>query len=495
MTALAPRRSAGSSAPRRSAVAIALAAVLALAGCNGDSQTGDPAQPPPASALPPCPVGALASATETVDVLLWYQLNGKPKDVLEAQVAKYNASHPKVRVRAESEGANYDELLDAYKRGIPSRQLPDIAMMEETATRYLVDSGTVVAAQKCFEADNLSTDGFNQAAVNYYEVGGVLYPGSASLSDLVTYYNKSHLRRAGLDPDKPPATLAEVRSYAERIRAAGVAQRPITLKLAPWFIETQLTGAHQELVDNSNGHGDGRTTKAMFETDTSRTIYRWIQDMVRDGLLNPKPDTPGQFDHLFAMADQSASMTIETSTAATTIAAYFQGDRSAAEDAGVSGSTNLTREDVGVGPVFGVTAPGKSQIGGNALFMTNTATDAEQAASWDFIKWWNQPEQQKIWHTQGSYLPFLTATAQDPEVQAFWRDDFAGQMLKVAYDELATGIDPAFSGPAIGPFRETRDAIRESLDRVALNNEPADESLRQAVSDVDRVLATYNEGL
>jgi sn-glycerol 3-phosphate transport system substrate-binding protein len=428
-------------------------------------------------------------------VLLWYQLNGKTKDTLVSQIDRYNASQTKVHVRAELQGGDYDELFDAYKRGIPTRQLPDVVVMDETATRYLVDSGTVLAAQKCFEADGLSTADFNAAALNYYKVGGVLYPASASLSDIVTYYNKTQFRRAGLDPDKPPATLAEVRTYAEKLKAAGVTDRPVVMKLAPWFVETQLSGAHQALVDNDNGHGPGRTEKAAFDAEPTRQIYAWVRDMVRDGLLNPKADTPAQFDHLLAMANQSASITLETSTAAATIAAYLGGDTKVAQDANVNVTTNLTRADVGVGPVFGVSAPGRAQIGGNAFYITNTGGDAKQAAAWDFLKWWNRPEQQKVWHMEGSYLPFLGTTAKDPQVQAFWRDEFAGQMLKVAYDELATGMDPTFAGPAIGPYRETRDIVRRSLDRVGLAGDDPGAALGQAVTEVDAALKSYNEGL
>jgi sn-glycerol 3-phosphate transport system substrate-binding protein len=491
MTAIAPRF-------RRSRwVGIALVGAV-LAGCSGGGQAGTDgggANPPSAAELPDCPVDALKDATAPVEVLMWYQLNGKVKDVLLSQIDKYNASQSKVKVRAESQGSDYDELFDAYKRGIPTKALPDIVVTDETATRFLVDSGTVIAAQKCYEADHLSTDGFNQAAINYYKVGGVLYPGTASLSDLVTYYNKAQFTRAGLDPNKPPQTLDEVRRYAEVIKQKGIVDKPVTMKLASWFLETQLTGAHQSVVNNDNGHGPGRTEKATFDTDTARKIYDWVKQMTADGLLNGKADSPGQFEHLLAMSQQSASMTIETSTAVTTISAVLGGDTSVAREAGVNATTNLTKDDVGVGPVFGVTAGGKAQIGGNAWYITNAHAPAQQAGAWDLIKWWNQAPQQKVWHMEGSYLPFLNSVAQDPEVQAFWRDTFSGQMLKVAYDELATGIDPTFGGPAIGPYQQTRNILRSSLDRAALPGSNPDAIVKQAVTETDAALKTYNEGL
>jgi sn-glycerol 3-phosphate transport system substrate-binding protein len=478
-------------------VGVALAGALALAGC---SSSGDNAGSTSTSGLPSCPVTAINDAQGPVDVLVWYQLSGKTKDSLLAQIDKYNRSQSKVRVRAESQGASYEELFDAYKRGLPTGQLPDIAVMEETATRFMVDSGTVLPAQSCFEAEKLSTDGFNQAAVNYYKVGGVLYPASASLSDIVTYYNKAHFRRAGL-PDKAPETLEEVRAYAQKLKDAGVTDKPVVLKLAPWFLETQLTGSHQAVVDNDNGHGSGQTTKATFDTDVTRKIFTWVQAMIRDGLLNPKPDTPGQFDHFVAMAQTTASITVETSTAAPTIAAFLSGDTAVGTDVGTGASTTLTKADVGVGPVFGVNGAGKAQIGGNAFYIVDRSKAlkksmaAEQSASWDFLKWWNQPDQQRDWHIQGGYLPFLSSAAQLPEVQAFWTDDTAGKILKVAWDELSKGMDPTFAGPHIGPFAQTREVLRASLDSVAFAKGEPGAAVTDAVPQVDAALKAYNEGL
>jgi sn-glycerol 3-phosphate transport system substrate-binding protein len=471
---------------------IALAGALALAGCGSSDE---PTAGPTTAGLPPCPLQALNDAPGPVEIVMWYQLSGKAHDVLLSQVDKYNRSQSKVRVRAEQQGASYEELFDAYKRGIPTKELPNIAAMEETTTQFMVDSKTVLPAQSCFEAEKLGTEPYNQAAVKYYTVNGVFYPASASLSDLITYYNRSHFTKAGLDPDKPPTTLEEVRTAAQKIKAAGIADKPLVMKLAPWFVETELTGDKQPMVDNDNGHGAGQTSKATFNTDVTRRIYTWTQEMIRDGLMNPKPDTPGQFDHYGAMAQSTASMTIETSTAATTIAAFLSGDTEVGNEVGAGSTTRLTKADVGAAPVFGVKRAGAAQVGGNAFFMTNTGTDDKQAASWDFLKWWNQPEQQKVWHMEGSYLPFLTSTTDLPEVKEFWANDTAGKILKVAWEELSTGIDPQFPGALIGPFRETRDIMRQSLDNVAFAGGDPTAAVTQAVTETDKAIADYNTGL
>ena len=102
------------------------------------------------------------------------------------------------------------------------------------------------------------------------------------------------------------------------------------------------------------------------------------------------------------MASQKASITMETSTAATTIESFLGGDTSVSTGIGDTAAIDTSALDIGAAPVFGVDAAGKAQIGGNGFFITTTGTDAQKAAAWDFLKWWNEEPQQVQWHVEGS---------------------------------------------------------------------------------------------
>jgi sn-glycerol 3-phosphate transport system substrate-binding protein len=476
---------------RRWLVAPALSLALVAAACGGGSSAG---KKDDAAALPPCPVKALDSATGTTDIVLWYQISGKAAQTLEKMVDEYNASQTKVKVRAELQGASYEELLRKYEQAIPTNALPNIIVAEDTATQFLVDSGTVIPAQSCFDADGLSTAGFNQAAVNHFTTKGALWPGTASISDLLTYYNKNHLRRAGLDPNVAPQTLADVRSMAEKIKAANIGvDTPVVLRMDSWLVETQLTGSKQPLVNNDNGYGSGQTTEALFDTDQTTQIFDWIAGMEKDGLLTATQATDGNFDHYLAMAGQKASITMETSTAATTIESYLGGDKSVATGLGTGTNIDTSGLDVGAAPVFGVDAAGKAQIGGNGFFMTAPGTDVQKAAAWDFLKWWNQEPQQVQWHVEGSYLPFLTSAASDPAVQTFWDTTLSGSYLKIAYQELTQNIDPNFTGALIGPYDKFRVSMRNALASVAFQKGDPATAIATAKDETDAALTQYND--
>lgn len=473
------------------APAVALSFALLGAACSGGSSGngGEDA----AADLPPCPVEALSTATGTTDIVVWYQLNGKAAQTLEAMVEEYNASQSKVKVRAELQGASYEELLRKYEQAIPTNALPNIIVAEDTATQFLIDSGTVLQAQKCFDADGLDTDGFVPAAVNHFTSKGGIWPGTASVSDLLTYYNKNHFRRAGLDPNVAPQTLADVRTMAETIKAAGITDTPVVLRMDSWFPETQLTGSRQPLVDNDNGFGDGTTTEALFDTETTTQLFEWVQSMVADGLLLPTQATDGNVDHYLAMASQRGSITMETSTAATTIESFLGGDTSVSTGISDSAAIDTSALDIGAAPVFGVDAAGKAQIGGNGFFITTTGTDAQKAAAWDLIKWWNQEPQQVQWHVEGSYLPFLSSVASSPEVQTFWSTTLSGSFLKVAYEEFTTGVDPNFTGALIGPYDKFRVAMRNALAQVAFQGGDPATAIATAKDETDEAITQYND--
>jgi len=485
----------------RRLTAMLFAAALLAAGCassstdgggdaggsNGTAEDGSTI----AADLPPCPVEALAGAASPVDVRVWYALGGKTEETLKAQVAAYNASQSKVVVQAENQGPAYEELLRKFESGIPSNDLPDLIVSEDTSTQFMVDSGTVLPAQSCLDAEGMSTDGYVQTAVDHYSVDGALYPASANLSNILTYYNKNHFRRASLDPEKAPTTLAEVRTMAETIKAAGIADKPVIIKLDSWLIETQLTGDKVAMVDNENGFGTGETTQGVFDNAQTTELFSWLRDMKNDGLLQPVPATENQAGHYLAMANQTASITIETSTAATSVKAFLGGDT---DIGGIdAGPVDLAALDFGAGEVFGVTGPGKAQIGGGVWFMTNTNPDVNQSASWAFMKWWNEVDQQVTWNLEGSYLPFVTATVEDPRVKTYWEDDLAGRWLAIAYEQMVDGVNPDFTGPRIGPYDKFRTAMRNGMDSLVFENTDPAAAVATANEETTAAIAEYND--
>lgn len=440
-----------------------------------------------------CPVGALNNVEGTVDVTLWHSYVGLTEQTLRLLADNYNAAQDKVHIDVQSQGVGYEELQRKYEQAIPSNDLPGIAIMEDTNTQLLADSGTVLPAGECAAADGYTDfDGFVPVGIDYYSVDDVLLPGSLNMATALLYYNRDHFEAAGLDPDDPPQTLEELIDAARAIKEAGIVDQPFVFNLQPWMVEFWLTGAHGPLVDNNNGRDIGGAEHSAFDNPTTHRLFELLDQMNDEGLLNAVPGTEGQVDHYFAMGLGSASMTVETSTAVTTINAVLEGTASG-EDLGL-GDVDLPEIDINLdaSEFPGLDAPSQGQVGGGVWYITSTTPPEVQAGAWDFMKYVNRPENQNLWHIEGSYLPARTDAPEDPEIQAYWNDTRPGRWLSRAYD-LLLDLDPEFPGPLIGPYRQVRDAVGTALDQMMFDDRSPDQVIAEADDAINAAIAHYND--
>jgi len=472
-------------------LALAAASAVVAVACSGGSGTSTTADTT-ATDLPECPVHALDGVTTPVELVVWHTQQAKPLTTLQALADKYNASQSKVKVRLDAQGTSYTELMRKFQSAVPSKQLPGLVLFDDTATQTLADSKVVMPAQSCINADNYDMSDFLQVARNYYTIKNVLWPVSANLGNVLLYYNKGQFAKAGLDPNKPPQTLAEVRDAAQQIKdKAGVAQ-PLVQEMSSWKTEFWMTGAHSSLVGNDNGRGSGQTDGATISQNPQLlALWQWFTQMKQDGLMQPIPATEGQINQYLAMANQQASMLVDSSSAATSVESFLKGEGTGI--AGVDQAQSDNKLDIGASVFPGVdgAAGNKTQMGGGAWYMTNTGSPQVQAAAWDFSKFMNTPENQAQMLIGGSYLPYRNAAADLPESQAFFTSSLSGKWLKIAYDQVKA-IDPAFPGPLIGPYDEFRKAIGQAQDEMMFNGKDPQAALDEAQAAVDTAIQRYN---
>lgn len=444
--------------------------------------------------LPDCPVATLAKTKGPIHITLWYGgLAGKTQSTMKDIVDSFNQSQSQVVVDAQNQGQSYDEVLQKYRGAVSTKQLPSIAYLENTSLRVMVDSGTAVPAEACMKADKFDTSVIAPTIRSYYSINGVQWPGYANVSEPVLYYNKALFTKAGLDPDKPPKNLDDLRVAAVKLKAAGV-KAPLALSLKRWFVESWLTGAGIDVVNQGNGR-DGLPDKANLANPTTLKILEWMKKMQADGLMQPIPNTPGNIDQYTSLLDNSA-MTIETSAASTTIKAFLKGDITGKDIGAGDIKVDPTKLAAADGPYPGVKEPGKVSVGGGAFFLVdpkaNTKSPVTLAASWTFLKFMLQKQQVLKWHLQGSYLPIVKGVDDDPQVTSFWKDQVDGKMLKVAWTQLQS-VDPKHPGPLIGSYTDYGKAVEGMLDAVMFKGTDPTKAMNTAQTELDRVLKQYKD--
>ena len=459
---------------RRPTRSIAAAAVLsiALAACGGGGSSSDGG-----GAGAPCPVDALESADGPVQITFWHAMTRANEEALVRLTDQFNDSQSKIEVTLVNQ-TGYKESLQKFRAGLTSGDLPNIVQIEDTGTQQMIDTQAILPAQSCIDASDYDTSDFIQRVTDYYTVEGDLYPMPFNVSNPILYFDKNGFRAAGLDPEDPPSTLAEVRAASEKLQGVGY-KYGWGLKLDPWYLEQWSAKAGKLYANNDNGRAE-RATEVVFDNPTGVEIFTWMQSMVDDGLaVTNSASGSNSFNNLLGIRSKDVGMTIDSSAALGTIEQVL----SSGEGGGV---------EVGVGPMPGPSGNGGVLVGGAALYLVRKGSSpAQQAASFEFAKWLNSPAVQADWSASTGYVPTRRSAVDEPVLAEKWQ---RSPNFRVAYDQLVSGPDNlATAGPVIGAYQAVRDAVLIAQEKMFTEGLAPAKAIAEAKRGADAAMLEYNQ--
>ncbi|GAA0546897.1 extracellular solute-binding protein [Halorubrum ejinorense] len=383
----------------------------------------------------------------------WHAFGGRKARLIDEFAAEFAAETDGIAVRPSSKGSYrgvFEATLAAADRGDP----PAIAHLYEIGTQRALDSGAFTPVERLLDADapvgsgagsaqppgsDFSPDDLLGPVANYYRTDGVLHSMPFNASTPVLYYDRAAFERAGLDPDDPPETFAEVRRCAERLVETGATETGITFATYSWFVEQWFAEAGEPLVDADNGRA-GTPTESRFDGPGGERIYRWIADMAADGLYHdPGIEARGQAREAFHEGE--AGMLIGSTSSMVDVR------EGAAFPVGV-GYFPVADERHGV------------VVGGGSLWVADGASTAEQRAAAAFLGWLAAPERQARWHRETGYFPVHDG-AIDRLDREGWFDENPG--YRTAVNQLLDAENTAATtGARIGPFDTVRTLVAEA---------------------------------
>jgi sn-glycerol 3-phosphate transport system substrate-binding protein len=454
---------------------------------EGTTAPPDTGAPTTVSTLPPeddageaCGIGLLEEATEPVEIAFWHAMGSDNGTTLEEMTERYNQSQDRVHVTPSFQGT-YDETLDKFRQALGG-DLPEVVQLEETALQYGIDSGAMLPVQDCVDGSGYSFDDWLPPVVNEFRVEGQQWPMPFNTSTLVLYYDRAAFTAAGLDPDAPPTTLAELHDAAQAIVDSGYAQQGMSMILESWWVEQWVSTAGQDFVDGGNGREE-RSTELLLDNDVGTEIFSFFNDMIAAGLAaNFGVVEDSDLGFLTAMlpggGQSQVAMTITTSAILGPALALLGGEGFSVE------------LEVAPLPVAGSGAGGATTSGAALWILEEDSDPVQRAAAWDFVQWLNAPEQQAEWHARTGYLPNTSTAAALPQVQDLWA---VQPQYQVAYDQLFESSVGSAAGPVIGPYIEVRSAIEQALEDMVLSGLSPEDAVAQAVSGAADVMADYND--
>lgn len=454
---------------------LALAIAMVLMAALVVPAAGASAPAPGASAK--CPLAALKTAPKPVGITFWHSMNRANEETLKRLTDAYNSSQSDVKVTLVNQ-TSYDDTLTKYVAGLSTGDLPDIAQIEDTGLQQMIDTQSVLPAEACVKADKYDLSGHVQRVLDYYTVNGTLWPMPFNVSNPVFFYNKTAFTKAGLDPNKPPATLLEVTAAAKKLKDSGaVSKAGFGLKTDPWFLEQWLAKAGRPYVNNGNGRKK-RATAVEFDSKQGLEIFTWLSDMVSSGLaITNSNQGTAAFDNLLGIGNGTNAMTIDSSASLGTISS-------------VLGSGAYPNVELGVGPMPGPVGKGGVLVGGASLYLVAKSAPAKQAAAWDYAKYLNTAQVQATWAAGTGYIPVVEAATKLPAVQELWAKTPG---YKVAYDQLLSGVNnTATAGPVIGAYKAVRDAVITAESSMFTQGVKPKDALAAAKAKANPAMKEYN---
>ena len=430
-----------------------------------------------------CPVDALESADEPVQITFWHAMQSAQGDALAQLTDLYNASQDRVVVELQNQNG-YEELIDKYFQS-SQEDRPHVVQMPEYMLQQMADANTVITTTACVQASGYDIAPFLPRAMFAYQTGGVQWGMPLNISSPVLYYNKAMFKEAGLDPERPPITLDELREYSQAIVDSGAATYGIALDSGvnsggAWFLEQWFARAGLPYADNDNGR-TARATQVLFDTPEAVEMLTFAQDLVDDGLAAYVGEDPRGIDGLLKMGDpqQPAAMTIASSGTLGGALAFVEGGAIA----------GITSADIGVGPMPGPSETPSATIGGAALYIVRDHGDAEAAAAWEYIQYLVTADAQSFWADASGYAPVRAdATEIDPLAATYAEDP----RFRVNYDQVNLAADDFTAvGPVLGPMRQVRQATAEMMADI-YNGSDVQEALTFAADQANLLIIDYN---
>ena len=178
---------------------------------------GSSAEPTQAAVVTPEPAKDCAQSTADNRMEMWERSGGN-KGMVDQLVCDWNAANPDKPINLSY--IPHAEMVGKIAQGIATGDVPDLMGMDLIYAPQFENAGQLVDLTDMISAwpelATASPGHMTVATFNDRLYGVPLYADVSAL-----FYNKDLFEQAGLDPAKPPTSLAELRANADKITALG----------------------------------------------------------------------------------------------------------------------------------------------------------------------------------------------------------------------------------------------------------------------------------
>ena len=416
-----------------------------------------------AAALAAVSLGAQAQAPTEISFFYPVAVGGPITKLIDEFAADFAKDNPGIKVTPIYAGSYQDTIvkaLTAHKSGNP----PVTSVLLSTDMFTPIDEDAIVPIDDFVKTadDKAWLGSFYKAFMLNSQSGGKTWGVPFQRSTIVMYYNKELFKAAGLDPNKPPSTWAEMADAAKKLTvkdASGkVTQYGVQIPSSgfPYWLFQALAIQNGVAMANDAGNAVKFDDPAVIEA-----LQYWI-DLTKQGVHPPGivewGTTPKDF------FEKKVAMMWTTTGNLTNV------------------RTNA-KFDFGVAMLPAGKKRGSPTGGGN-FYIFKKATPAQQEAAFKFAKWITQPERAAKWSMDTGYVAISEAAYNTAALKKYGADFppalVARDQLPFALAEFSTHDNQ----------RVTK-ALNDGLQAALTGTKTAAQAMKDAQAEADRLLRSY----
>lgn len=246
------------------ATASTVALATTLAACGGSDDAVDASE-----------ISGTSYDGPAVELSFWNGFTGADGAYFDSMVEKFNAENPNITVKTTTM-----EWADFYTKlpiAVQSNSGPDVAVMHMDQVSTQAAQGALTPLDGVAEDLDLKESDFATSvwAGGLYQDARYGIPLDVHMHAL--YYNKGVLEAAGIDPETPPTTGAELEANLETLKEQGVQGMWIDSSgwMRTWFVALDAQFGGQLFSD------DGSTVT--WNDEAGVKALTWMSDLIEKG--------------------------------------------------------------------------------------------------------------------------------------------------------------------------------------------------------------------
>ncbi|MFN0185005.1 MAG: ABC transporter substrate-binding protein [Aquabacterium sp.] len=411
------------------------------------------------------PAAHIAFAQAATEISFYYPVavGGPITKIIDQYAADFTKENPSLKVTPIYAGSYQDTIvkaLTAHKAGNP----PVTSVLLSTDMFTLIDEDAIVPIDNFIKTaeDRAWLGSFYKAFMLNSQSGGKTWGVPFQRSTVVLYWNKEAFKAAGLDPNKPPSTWAEMRDMAGKLTVKDGAG-----KVTQWGLQIPSSGFPYWLFQGlaiQNGAvlaNDAGNAVRFDDPATVGALQYWV-DLVKAGVHPPGivewGTTPKDF------FEKKVAMMWTTTGNLTNV-------------------RNNAKFDFGVAMLPAGNRRGSPTGGGN-FYISKKASPAQQEAAFRFAKWMTQPERAAKWSIDTGYVA-VSEAAYNTDALRKYGQEFAPAL--VARDQLPHAL-AEFS---THDNQRVTKALNDGLQAALTGTKSPAQAMKDAQAEADRLLRGY----